>query len=271
MLSQNQLSMPYLRLFIGVVLIALSLYATVAFLSQGFDGLTFLSIVVFALCIEAVKVLFSGDIGFYLALKQPEKALFAFSVVAVLFILSIGSETWLLTSGALKNSAQLESVTGKMNSLQNQIADKKAQLALCHPSHLTKCVNPRTQELQALQAEFDNLQSASVAQTSALANQKFWQQLASATGSNVENLQLGLNLLRSALAEIIGLFCIAQFSTFKRLQKADLSAVYSVSTENHSQNDNAALLAEIERLKAINAQQQKQLEQDSATKKDSAH
>lgn len=111
--SYSQLSLPYLRAFVGLCLILLSLYATISFLSQGFEGLAFLGIVVFCQGIEVVKILFSGDIGFYLALKMPEKALFSFCMVAVLFMLSIGSETWFLMSGGLKDSAQLEKTSAR--------------------------------------------------------------------------------------------------------------------------------------------------------------
>lgn len=255
--SFNQLSLPYLRAFIGLVFIGLSLFATISFLSQGFTGLTFLGIVAFCVGIECVKVLFSGDIGFYLALKQSEKALFSFVIVAILFCLSIGSETWLLMNGHLQDTAKLESVTGRSAALQSQLAAKQAQLAACNPNYLSKCVNPRTAELQALQSESDKILQAESSQAQTIANQKFWQQIATATGASVDNLQLGLNLLRSFLAELIGLFLLAQFSTFKRLQnytENDLNPDYSLDSAMRNpeplQHDNSALQAEIERLRA---------------------
>jgi hypothetical protein len=39
--AHYDLSLPYLRAFIGLVLIFLSLYASIGFLSQGFEGLAF--------------------------------------------------------------------------------------------------------------------------------------------------------------------------------------------------------------------------------------
>ncbi len=257
--SFNQLSLPYLRAFVGLCLILLSLYATISFLSQGFTGLAFLGIVVFCLGIEVVKILFSGDIGFYLALKQPEKALFAFAMVAILFCLSIGSETWFLMSGGLKGTAQLEKSSVRMESLQGQITAKQAQLAACNPSHLSKCVNPRTAELSALQSELDKAVLADAQNSEALANQKFWTQIAMATGTTPENLQLGINVVRSFLQELFGLYLFAQFSTWKRLQSLPHEA-YSVPTATvitSSVDDKNALRAEIKRLQALNADLEK--------------
>jgi hypothetical protein len=136
--------------------------------------------------------------------------------VAILFCLSIGSETWFLMSGALKGSAQLEQSTERAESLQTQITAKQAQLALCNPNHLTKCVNPRIAELSALQSELNK--TAQLNNDEAMANQKFWSQIAVATGTTPDNLQLGLNVMRSILQELFGIYLFAQFSTWKRLQ-----------------------------------------------------
>lgn len=216
--SFNQLSLPYLRAFVGLVLILLSLYATISFLSQGFTGLAFLSVIVFCLAIEAVKILFSGDIGFYLALREPEKALFSFLMVSILFCLSVGSETWFLLSGSLKGTTQIEQTASRSTSLETQIAAKQVQLAACNPNHLSKCVNPRTAELTALQGELNKVSAAATANADALANEKFWKQMGEATGASPENLQLGLDLTRAFLQELFGLYFLGQFSTWKRLK-----------------------------------------------------
>lgn len=249
------LSLPYLRAFIGLVLIFLSLYASIGFLSQGFEGLAFIAIVVFCICIEAVKVLFAGDIGFYLAIKQPEKAIAAALILLILFCLSIGAEAWFLGNGGLKENAQLETSTAQLNSLQNQISAKQAQLAQCNPSHLTKCVNPRTAELAALQTELDKLQLNQSSQSAVIANQKFWQQIAKATNTTPENLQLGLDLLRAILQEVIGLFLLSQYSTFKRFQAFKEKGSFiaeKVINQNNEQAliENQALLKQIEHLKS---------------------
>lgn len=245
----NELSLPYLRAFIGLILIFLSLYASIGFLSQGFEGLAFIAIVVFCVCIETVKVLFAGDIGFYLAIQQAEKAIAAFVILLILFCLSIGAEAWFLGNGSSKENAQLETSSAQFDSLKEQIQSKQAQLALCNPNHLTKCVNPRTTELNALQDEFNQLQLNQSSKIDAVANQKFWQQIAKATNTSTENLQLGLDLLRAILQELIGLFLLSQYSTYKRL----LANKTEYSTVNEKQInpsiETQQLLNQIEQLK----------------------
>lgn len=236
--SFNQLSLPYLRAFVGLVLILLSLYATISFLSQGFTGLAFLSVVVFCLAIEAVKILFSGDIGFYLALREPEKALFSFLMVSILFCLSVGSETWFLLSGSLKGSTQIEQTASRSAGLEKQIAAKQAQIAACNPNHLSKCVNPRTAELSALQGELNKVSASATANADAMANEKFWKQMGEATGTSPENLQLGLDLTRAFLQELFGLYFLGQFSTWKRLKAMALEEESDIDPYlNHKPRD----------------------------------
>ena len=265
-----ELSLPYLRAFLGVVFIALSLVSTVSFLGQGFSGLAFITIVAFVFAVDFVKILFSGDIGFYLALKQPEKALFSFAIVFILYVLTVLAETWYLSNGNLNQAAKLETAAARTSGLQQQITAKQAQLEKCPANYMKNCRTPLNAELAALQSELDKAQAAELSQSEIIANQKFWQQIASATGASVENLQLGLNIMRSALAEIIGLFLFAQFSTFKRLQKyKNLSTVYSFNnamrkSDSLPANDavlleNMRLLKEIETLKS-----QQQTAQQSA-------
>lgn len=218
----NDLSVPYIRAVIGSGLIALSLYATISFMSQGFSGLAFLSVVVFCLSIEVVKILSAGDIGFYLALHKVEKAILAAVIVSILVILSIGAETWFLVSGSLKEATLIEQSSGQTAALQTRISDKQTQLAACNPTSLSKCVNPRTAELEALQTELATITAAgssSVAQTEAKANAKFWSQAAAATGTTPENLLLGINIVRAILQELFGVYFLGQYSTWKRLNK----------------------------------------------------
>jgi hypothetical protein len=227
--SFNHLSMPYLRAFVGLILIGLSLYATIGFMSQGFTGLAFLGVVVFCLCVEAVKILFTGDIGFYLSLKMPEKAMLSAVIVMILFCLSVGSETWFLLSGSMKGATQIEQSAKQTETLQAQIDAKSAQLASCNPTVLTKCVNPRTAELSALQAQMTALSAASAVNEEAIANAKFWEQAAKSTGTTPENLQMGLDIVRAVLQELFGLLLLGQYSTWKRLK--NLESAPAVSEE----------------------------------------
>lgn len=229
--SFNHLSMPYLRAFVGLILIGLSLYATIGFMSQGFTGLAFLGVVVFCLCVEAVKILFTGDIGFYLSLKMPEKAMLSAVIVMILFCLSVGSETWFLLSGSMKGATQIEQSAKQTETLQAQIDAKSAQLASCNPTVLTKCVNPRTAELSALQAQMTALSAASAVNEEAIANAKFWEQAAKSTGTTPENLQMGLDIVRAVLQELFGLLLLGQYSTWKRLKNLESAPVVSVERD----------------------------------------
>lgn len=229
--SFNHLSMPYLRAFVGLILIGLSLYATIGFMSQGFTGLAFLGVVVFCLCVEAVKILFTGDIGFYLSLKMPEKAMLSAVIVMILFCLSVGSETWFLLSGTMKGATQIEQSAKQTEVLQAQIDAKSAQLASCNPKVLTKCVNPRTAELSTLQAQMTALSAASVANEEAIANAKFWEQASKSTGTTPENLQMGLDIVRAVLQELFGLLLLGQYSTWKRLKNLESAPAISVEQD----------------------------------------
>lgn len=229
--SFNHLSMPYLRAFVGLILIGLSLYATIGFMSQGFTGLAFLGVVVFCLCVEAVKILFTGDIGFYLSLKMPEKAMLSAVIVMILFCLSVGSETWFLLSGSMKGATQIEQTAKQTETLQAQIDAKSAQLASCNPTVLTKCVNPRTAELSALQAQMTALSAAAVTNEEAIANAKFWEQAAKSTGTTPENLQMGLDIVRAVLQELFGLLLLGQYSTWKRLKNLESAPTVSVERD----------------------------------------
>jgi hypothetical protein len=229
--SFNHLSMPYLRAFVGLILIGLSLYATIGFMSQGFTGLAFLGVVVFCLCVEAVKILFTGDIGFYLSLKMPEKAMLSAVIVMILFCLSVGSETWFLLSGTMKGATQIEQSAKQTETLQAQIDAKSAQLASCNPTVLTKCVNPRTAELSALQAQMTTLSAAATVNEEAIANAKFWEQAAKSTGTTPENLQMGLDIVRAVLQELFGLLLLGQYSTWKRLKTLESAPAVSVERD----------------------------------------
>ena len=174
--SYRQLSMPYLRMLAAVAVIGISLYAAVFFLGQGATGIEFYIIVALCIVMEIVKTLFSGDVGFYIALKMPEKALGKIVVLLILFVFSVLSETYLFMAGNLEAQAKLTHVSTVSDTLQQQVIAKQAELAKCNPTHLTKCVNPRTAELSALQAQLNTSVSAGGTSTGykAIAFQQFW-------------------------------------------------------------------------------------------------
>lgn len=222
--SITKMAMPILRPIAGTVLLSLTLYATIGFLSQGFSGMAFLGIVAFCICIELVKILFSGDVGFWIALGEPEQALFSAFIVLILSTLSVGSETWFLMSGHLKEMTVMEQSSTRIESLKTQVSDKKAQLAACKPSHLSKCVTPRTAELTALQAELNTALEADAANIEVTAGEKFWIQIAEAVGTTSANLHLGVNLVRSILSELIGVALFSQYGAWRRMKAIEAEA-----------------------------------------------
>lgn len=218
MTTYNQLSLPWLRLFVGIIFIFMGLFATILFLSQGFTGLTFIIIGLFCVGIEITKILLCGDIGFYYSLKMPEKAIFSGLIVLCLFCLSLTAETYFLMSGNLADSAKLETTTGTRSTLQKQLETQLAQLDKCPAGYVTKCQKPIQKTIEGLQAEFNKTLAAESEQSAAIAARKFWDLLAKATGASHDNLMLFVNFIRAFLGEVIGLYLCGQFATYQRLK-----------------------------------------------------
>lgn len=217
-ISYTQLSLPWLRLFVGAIFIFLGLFATTLFLSQGFSGATFLLIAVFCVGVEITKILLCGDIGFYYSLKMPEKAIFSAVIVLALFCLSLTAETYFLMSGNLADSVKLESSTGNRAAIQQQLVAKQAQLDKCPAGFITKCQKPLSESIKILETEFSKAMSAENEQAAAIAAHKFWDILAKATGASHENLLLFVNFMRAFLGETIGLYLCGQFAAYQRLK-----------------------------------------------------
>lgn len=242
------LSLPVLRLTLGIAALLTSLYFSISFLSQGATGAAFIAALSFCLITEITKALFAGDVMYYSALGQNDKSLFALLVVAILFALSIMAAVWFLISNPLKEDVALNHATHKTAQLEQAINAKKVAIAACNPSYVTKCVNPRTAELSTLQAEYNAALSSESQYNAAAANQAFWKQSADFIGTSPENLKMGLALVRSVLLELLGIVLIGQFSSNKRLQGLS-SASSAMHGMQSTLQDNSGLLAEIEALK----------------------
>lgn len=248
-MNHQSLSLPYLRLMLGVGALVLSLYFSIAFLSQGATGTAFIAALAFCIITEIVKALFAGDVMFYSAIKQNDKALFALAVVGILFCLSVIAAVWFLLANPLKEDVTLNNSTHRTEQLKQQIEAKQTALSTCNPNYLTKCVTPRTNELTALQTEYDKALNSESKLSDIAATQKFWQQTADFTGTSPENLKMGLALLRSVLLELLGIVLIGQFSSTKRLQNLHIDHDNALSKPTLATNDNSALMAEIADLK----------------------
>lgn len=221
MMINNQitgLSMPYLRLVLGIAALLTELYFNIAFLSQGVTGAAFWGAISFCLITDTVKILFAGDVSYYSSIKQSDKALFAFMMTALLVCLSIFASLWFLVSNPLKNDVTLQNVTARTAQLQQQVAAKQQQVASCNPSYVTKCVAPMTAQLTALETELSKAMSGQDAMKEAAANKAFWDMTAKSVGTSSENLQLGMALIRSIILELLGVVLCGQFFGHSRLQ-----------------------------------------------------
>lgn len=228
--TNGGLSLPALRLTLGIAALLTSLYFSISFLSQGATGAAFIAALSFCLITEITKALFAGDVMYYSALGQNDKSLFALAVVAILFALSIMASVWFLVSNPLKEDVALNHAAHKTAQLEQAITAKKAAIAACNQSYVSKCVNPRTAELSALQADYNAALSSESQYNAAAANQAFWKQSAAALGTSPENLKMGLAVLRSVILELLGIVLIGQFSSNKRLQNLN-----SASSAMHGQ------------------------------------
>lgn len=246
------LSLPYLRLLIGVIFVFLGLASTISFLSQGFSGLAFCIILAFCVGIEVTKILLGGDVGFYLAIKQPDKAIFSGVIVLVLVCLSLTAEIYFLMSGNLIEQAKLATATNRTATIQSQIDSAQANLDKCPTGYVTKCQKPLNTQIEHLQGELKTALASESEQAIAQGNTRFYEMLAKATGTTTDNLLLFINFIRALLGEVLGLYLCSQFATYRRLKNPDNHAFNHSPTDtlNAPVSDNSGYLAEIATLRA---------------------
>lgn len=242
-------SLPTLRLVLGLLALAISFYYSFKFISVGTTGFELLSALAFVCITEATKAMYSHDIAYYSATKQGDKTLFAALIVLILFALSITATVYFLLASPLKDDAKLQTSSNRTQQLQQQIATKQAQLAACNPNYLTKCVNPRTSELNALQAELSKASVNEESLSAIQANKAFWQKTAVFAGTDADSLQMYFAIIRGVLLEVIGLALIAQATSHRKLQNSFVESTPPITPKSLPSDDSKALLGEIERLK----------------------
>lgn len=184
--AYSGVSLPTLRLVLGLVALAISFYYSFKFLSVGTSGFELLS----ALAFVATKAMYCHDIVFFRATQQGDKTVFAGLIVLILFTLSITATVYFLLANPLKDDVKLSQTQQKTAQIKQAIDAKQTQLSSCKANYLTKCVNPRTAELQKLQMDYNAALTA----------------------------ESKLSDLRGVLLEIIGLALIAQATANKRIQ-----------------------------------------------------
>ncbi len=237
MKNQN-LTLPTVRLVLGICAIVLSLVFSIQFVSQGNTGGAILSAIIFCLITEFAKVAFCGDFAFYFETNQGSKALFSGIIVALLFALSISAAVFVLTISPAKNETIISQADDRTNSLQQQIAAKQELLNACNPKFISKCVKPLNEQVNALQSQLNEVLKQSDSTLDARANAQFWAKAADYLGTNANSLQLNFAIARAVLLDLLGLIFISQYTATKRLQSLDTSGLQS--NHNVSPSDSAA-------------------------------
>lgn len=252
---RNQLSLPTLRLVLGLTALAISFYYSFKFLSVGTSGFELISALAFVTITEATKAMYSHDIAYFSATKQGDKTIFAAIIVLILFALSITATVYFLLATPLKDDVKLSQSTQRIAALQAQITAKQAQLSACNGNYLTKCVNPRTAELSALQSDYANALASETDLSEIQANNAFWEKISFFISKRKDDVQLYYAIMRGVLLEVIGLALIAQATANRKLQSLAAQDLPS----NHALHDNS--VAEVFALMSAKIEQlEKQLE-----------
>jgi hypothetical protein len=244
--AYSGVSLPALRLILGLTALAISFYYSFKFLSVGTNGFELLSALAFVCITEATKAMYSHDIAYFSATGQGDKTVFAAIIVAILFALSITATVYFLLANPLKEDVKLSNSTHRTEQIKQALEAKQAQLSGCNKNYLTKCVNPRTSELQKLQTDYTAALASESELSEIQANKAFWGKIGQFIGKRADDTQMYYAILRGVVLEVIGLALIAQATANKRIQSYN-APVINASVTN---NDSAALRAEIESLRA---------------------
>jgi len=242
-------SLPALRLILGLISLAISFYYSFKFLSVGASGFDLLSALAFVCITEATKAMYSHDIAYFSGTGQGDKTLFAALIVLILFALSITATVYFLLANPLKDDAKLSNSTHRTEQIKAALDAKQTQLSSCNANYLTKCVNPRTKELEVLQSSYDKALASETELSEIQANRAFWAKLASFAGSDSDKLQFYYAICRGVLLEVIGLALIAQATANKKIL-AYKEEPHAMRNNALDVPDNSAYLAEIEQLKS---------------------
>lgn len=252
----NSLTLPTVRLVLGIIAIVLSLIFSIQFVAAGSSGSAIIGAILFCLITEFCKTVFTGDLFFYWETGQGSKTLFSAVIVVVLFALSISAAVFVLSISPAKQTAMIETADTRIESLQKAISAKQSQIAACNPAYVSKCLNPRNNELNALQSELDSVlsQSGGAAIMEAKANAEFWKKAADYLGTKPDSLQLNFAIARAVLLDLLGLILVSQYTSSRRINNA-IEGVYShdnaMSKPDSLPAENAALIENMKLLKQI--------------------
>jgi type II secretory pathway pseudopilin PulG len=247
--AYNGVSLPTLRLVLGLLALAISFYYSFKFLSVGTTGFELFSALAFVAITEATKAMYCHDIVFFRATGQGDKTVFAALIVLILFAMSITATVYFLLANPIKGDVKLSQTAHRTETLKTAITAKQVQLSACNGNYLTKCVNPRTAELTALQSDYDKALASESDLAEIQANKAFWEKIGKFIGKNADDTQMYYAILRGVVLEVIGLALIAQATANKRIQSHYNAPVINASVASNEsvlRAENEALRAQLE-------------------------
>ncbi len=218
MISSNNPQLPRgtIGFALGIAGMLVSLYYSIMFISGTTTGVEIIIGVVFALTLDYGKVALASEAIMALASFRLFSAVIYSLIVISLYCLSMLAATFMLTSH--NTSAIVQQSDTRIASLEKAIADKKTQVAACPSGIVTKCLNPRTAELTALESELATAQNVSKEVIEAKNTAATWEKMSKALGSTPEELQIKLAFARSILLEIIAPILVSIFLAAYRKQ-----------------------------------------------------
>ena len=203
---------------VGIAGMLVSLYYSIAFIVGTATGAEVVAGIVFAVLMDYAKVALGSEALLALASFRLFSAVSYTLIVISLYSLSMFSATFMLASHNANSSLQAQ--TTQVESLQADIEAKRAELAKCNSSHLSKCVNPRTAELSALQAQLSDARKLSATDVKAKNIATTWDKFAQVMGDAPDSLQVKLSFARAFLLEIVSPLLVSIFLAYYRNRMA---------------------------------------------------
>lgn len=194
---------------LGIAGMLVSLYYSIMFITGNATGTELVIGVVFAVSLDYGKVALATEALYALASFRLISAVVYSLIVIALYCLSMLAAAFILTSH--NTSAIAQQSDQQIATLQQAVTAKRAEVAACPSGIMTRCINPRTLELSALQAELSAAQNVSgdvIAEKNKAAT---WQKVSKALGTTPEDLQVKLAFARAILLEIIAPIFVSIF------------------------------------------------------------
>lgn len=239
-ISQNpQLPHGSIGFALGIAGMLVSLYFSIMFIAGNATGAELVAGIVFCLILDYGKVSLATEALFAMARLRLLSAVCYALIVICLYCLSMLAATFMLTSHS--TSALIEQSDSRINTIEQAIDAKREELNACGAGMMTKCINPRTAELNALQAELSAAQNVSKDVIEAKNRAATWDKLAKTIGSTPEELQVKLAFTRAVLLEIIAPIFVSLFLSRYRNGRTDPEQERVISAQPTTQPEKVNL------------------------------